>query len=169
MSRVKKGVVAGFAATVAVSLLELANIMLGPWAVSFPRLLSVMFQSPDNLAVGWIAHFVVGTLILGPAFSILCPRLPSDTAESKGILFAVGAFVIMGLTVAPMVGIVGERPVGIFFMQAGFGTFAWMIVTHAVFGLVLGNVYGRLAGHSKEGHDLIYGTNGHHRHGPYHA
>ena len=166
MSRVRKGVIAGFAATVAVSLLELANIYLGPWAVSFPRLLAVMLQSPD--AVGWVAHILVGTLVLGPLFAILCPRLPTDTAESKGILFAVGAFVVMGLTIAPMAGFVGERPVGIFFMQAGFGTFAWMIATHAVYGLVLGNVYGRLVGRSKEGHDLIHGHH-HHRHGPYHA
>ena len=82
MSRVQKGVVAGFAATVAVSVLEVANLYMGPWAVSFPRLLSVMLQTPDLMAVGWIAHFVAGTLILGPLFAILCPRLPTDTAES---------------------------------------------------------------------------------------
>ena len=168
MSRVQKGLVAGFAATVAVSILEAANLLLGPWAVSFPRLLSVMLQTPDTMIVGWAAHFLVGTLVLGPLFAILCPRLPTDTAESKGILFAVGAFVAMGLIIAPMAGVVGERPVGMFFMQAGFGTFAWMIVTHAVDGLVLGNVYGRLVGHGKEAHDLIHG-NHHHRHGPYHA
>ena len=162
MSRVQKGIVAGLAATVAVSLLEIANLILGPWAVSFPRLLSVMFQTPDITAVGWVAHIVVGTLVLGPLFAILCPRLPTDTAESKGILFAVGAFIIMGLTIAPLAG------VGLFFMRAGFGTLMWMIATHAVFGAVLGNVYGRLAGHTKEGHDAIYG-HGHHRHGPYHA
>ena len=162
MSRVQKGLVAGFAATVAVSILEAANMILGPWAVSFPRLLSVMLQSPDAMIVGWIAHFLVGTLVLGPLFAILCPRLPTDTPESKGILFAVGAFVVMGLTIAPMAGVVGERPVGMFFMQAGFGTFAWMIVTHAVYGIVLGNVFGRLAGRSREGHDMIHGPHHHH-------
>lgn len=168
MSRVQKGLVAGLAATIAVSLLEAANLYFGPWAVSFPRLLSVMLQTPDLIIVGWIAHFVVGTLVLGPLFAILCPRLPTDTAESKGILFAVGAFIILGLTIAPMAGVVGQRPVGLFFMQAGFGTFAWMIATHAVFGVVLGNVYGRLVGHSKEGHAMIHGHHSH-RHGPYHA
>lgn len=144
MSRVQKGVVAGFTATVAVSVLEIANLMLGPWAASFPRLLSVMLQMPDTLAVGWVAHFVVGTFVLGPAFGVLCPRLPTDTSESKGIVFAIGAFILMGLTIAPLVGMMGGRPVGLFFMQAGFGTFAWMIVTHAVYGIVLGNVYGRM-------------------------
>ena len=149
MSRVQKGVVAGLAATIVVSLLEVANMMLGPWAASFPRLLSVMLQTPDIIAVGWAAHLFVGALILGPAFGVLCPRLPTDTPESKGIVFAIGAFILMGLTVAPAVGALGGRPVGLFFMQAGFGTFAWMIASHAIYGIVLGNVYGRLVRRDK--------------------
>jgi hypothetical protein len=152
MSRVQKGMIAGLAATIAVSVLEAANLYFGPWTASFPRLLSVMLQTPDLMVVGWIAHFVVGTLILGPLFGVLCPRLPTDTPESKGILFAVGAFVVMGLTVAPLVGALGGRPVGIFFMQAGFGTLAWMIATHAVYGIVLGSVYGRLMERDKRAH-----------------
>ncbi|MDO9589283.1 MAG: hypothetical protein Q8M32_10330 [Brevundimonas sp.] len=149
MSRVQKGVIAGLSATVAVSLLEAANLYFGPWAASFPRLLSVMLQAPDLMIVGWIAHFLVGTFVFGAAFGVLCPRLPTDTPESKGILFAVGAFIVMGLTVAPLVGALGGRPVGIFFMQAGFGTLAWMIATHAIYGIVLGSVYGRLVERDK--------------------
>ena len=143
MSRVKKGLVAGFAATIAVSLLEIANQMLGPWASSFPRLLSFMVGMQDTPAVGWALHFAAGTLILGPLFGILCPRLPTDTPESKGILFAVSAYVVMGLTVAPMANI------GVFGLRAGFVTLAWMILTHAVYGIVLGNVYGRLVARDK--------------------
>lgn len=158
MSRVQKGLVAGLAATVAVSVLEAANLYFGPWTASFPRLLSVMLQTPDLMVVGWIAHFIVGTLILGPLFGVLCPRLPTDTPESKGILFAVGAFVVMGLTVAPLVGVLGGRPVGIFFMQAGFGTLAWMIATHAVYGIVLGSVYGRLVERDKRAHAPVGAT-----------
>lgn len=154
MSRVQKGMIAGLTATVAVSVLEAANLYFGPWAASFPRLLSVMLQTPDLLAVGWIAHFLVGTVVLGSAFGVLCPRLPTDTPESKGILFAVGAFVVMGLTVAPLVGAVGGRPVGIFFMQAGFGTLVWMIFTHALYGIVLGNVYGRLVQRDRHAHPV---------------
>ncbi len=167
MSRVQKGIVAGLAATIAVSVLEAANLygapMLGmePWAVSFPRLLSVMLQMPDVMAAGWVAHFLVGTFILGPVFGVLCPRLPTDTPESKGILFAVGAFIAMGLTVAPAVGLLGGRPVGIFFMQAGFGTLAWMIATHALYGIVLGSVYGRLVERDKRAHAPAEGAPAH--------
>ncbi len=143
MSRVKKGMVAGFAATLVVSALELVNMLVGHWAVSFPTLLAYIVQMPANPVVGWLAHFAAGTLVLGPLFGILCPRLPTDTPETKGILFAVAAFVVMGLTVAPAAG------VGMFFMRAGFGTLAWMIVSHAVFGIVLGNVYARLVAREK--------------------
>lgn len=149
MSRVQKGVAAGFAATVAVSVLEAVNMLFGHWAVSFPQLLSVMLQMQGNVVVGWIAHAVAGVLLLGPAFAVLYPRLPTDTPESKGILFAVGAFILMGLTVAPLAG------VGMFFMRAGFGTLAWMIVSHAIFGIVLGNVYGRLVAREKRAHPPI--------------
>ena len=161
MPRVQRGLVAGFAATVVVSIIEAVNVTVGHWAVAFPQLLSVILQTPDVPAVGWVVHFVAG-IGLGALFGVLCPRLPTDTAESKGILFAVGAFILMGLVVAPIGG------AGLFFMRAGFGTLAWMIASHAIFGIVLGNVYGRLVGHSKEGHAMIHGQH-HHRHGPYHA
>lgn len=161
MSRVQKGVLAGLAATLAVSALEAANLFLGPWAASFPRLLSVMLQMPDLIIAGWVAHLVVGTVVLGSLFGVLCPRLPTDTTESKGILFAVGAFIVMGLTVAPAVGMMGGRPVGIFFMQAGFGTLAWMIATHAIYGIVLGSVYGRLVEREKRAHTPVAGAPAH--------
>ena len=137
MSRVKKGLVAGFAATGVVSVLEAINMSVGHWAVAFPQLLAVILQSPGTLALGWAGHLVAG-LVLGAVFGVLCPRLPTDTPESKGILFAVGAFVLMGLVIAPIGG------AGMFFMRAGFGTLAWMVASHAVFGIILGSVYGRL-------------------------
>jgi hypothetical protein len=161
MSRVQKGLVAGFVATAVVSIIEAINMTVGHWAVAFPQLLSVILKSPDTPAIGWAAHFVAG-LGLGALFGVLCPRLPTDTAESKGILFAVGAFILMGLVVAPIGG------AGLFFMKAGFGTLAWMIASHAIFGIVLGNAYGRLVGRSKEGLLMIHGDH-RHRHGPYHA
>lgn len=162
MSRVQKGLVAGFVATAVVSVIEAINMTVGHWAVAFPQLLGVILRQPvDQPIVGWIAHFVAG-LGLGALFGVLCPRLPTDTAESKGILFAVGAFILMGLIVAPIGG------AGLFFMKAGFGTLAWMIASHAIFGIVLGNAYGRLVGRSKEGLHMIHGDH-RHRHGPYHA
>ncbi|WP_309093276.1 DUF6789 family protein, partial [Phenylobacterium sp.] len=122
MPRVQKGLLAGLAATVVVSIIEAINVTVGHWAVAFPQLLSVILQTQDIPAVGWVAHLIAG-LGLGALFGVLCPRLPTDTAESKGILFAVGAFILMGLVIAPIGG------AGLFFMRAGFGTLAWMIAS----------------------------------------
>lgn len=139
MSRVQKGLLAGLAATVAVSVIEAINMSVGHWAVAFPQLLAVMLGGDQsNLIVGWGAHLIAG-LGLGALFGVLCPRLPTDTPETKGIVFAVGAFIAMGLLVAPLAG------VGVFFMRGGFGTLAWMIASHVIFGVVMGNVYARLA------------------------
>ena len=142
MSRVQKGLVAGFAATAVVSVVEAINMSVGHWAVAFPQLLAVILQSPDTLALGWAGHLVAG-VALGALFGVLYPGLPTDTPESKGILFSVGAFILMGLVIAPIGG------AGMFFMRAGFGSLAWMVASHAVFGIVLGSVYGRLVERDK--------------------
>ena len=154
MSRVQKGLVAGFAATAVVSVIEAINMTVGHWAVAFPQLVAVILQSPGNPVIGWAGHLVAG-LALGAAFGVLCPRLPTDTPESKGILFAVGAFILMALVIAPIGG------AGMFFMRAGFGTLAWMIASHAIFGIVLGNVYGRLVARDKRHRVPIGGATAH--------
>ena len=92
MSRVQKGLVAGVFATVAVSLLEIPNLFLN-WFDPFQGVIASMLGMPGNLAVGWVVHVISGVFILGPLFAILCPRLPTDTPETKGIVFAVGAWI----------------------------------------------------------------------------
>ena len=136
MSRVQKGLVAGLAATVAVSVLEAVNILALKWFAPFPLILANLVGLPGNLAVGWVLHGIAGIFILGPLFGILCPRLPTDTPETKGIVFAVGAFVVL------MVGLVLFGGGDVF--GRNFGTIGWLVATHAVFGIVLGNVYARM-------------------------
>ncbi|MFW2343461.1 DUF6789 family protein [Brevundimonas sp.] len=140
MSRVYKGMIAGFVAAVAVAALEALQLWAGPWVAGFPRLVTVMFGIDSVPWIGWAGHFLVGTLVLGPLFGILCPRMPTEMPETKGVVFAVGAFMVMGLTIAPLTGI------GMFGMRAGFFTVAWLVLTHVVFGVVLGNVYARMVG-----------------------
>lgn len=154
MSRVQKGLVAGVFATVAVSLLEIPNLFLN-WFDPFQGVIASMLGMPGNLAVGWAVHVVSGVLVLGPLFGVLCPRLPSDTPETKGIVFAVGAWVLM------MVAIVMFGNYRTFTAGAGFGTIAWLLVTHAVFGIVLGNVYGRLVAREKRHPTIIGGAPAH--------
>ncbi len=146
-SRVKMGILAGLTATVVVSIVDVA----ASWAQtalavqptlfhSFPTLLAAVANEvvglPNAMWVGWTLHFIAGVLILGPLFGWLCPRLPTDTAETKGIFFAVGAWLVMMLTIMPL-----HPQLGVFGIGAGFGTVVWMLVTHVLFGIVLGSVY----------------------------
>ncbi len=143
MSRFQMGMLAGLAGALAVAVLEAANMVLGPWAVPFPRMVAVMLQVPDLALAGWVGHFIVGALLLGPLFGVLSSRQPTDTPETKGIVFAVGAFLVMMLTVAPLSG------VGMLGARAGLTGVLWMLGGHIVFGIVLGNVFGRLAARQK--------------------
>lgn len=153
MSRVQKGMVAGAAATLSVSLLEAVNVLALKWFAPFPLIIANIIGMPGNLMVGWIAHAVAGVFILGPLFGVLCPKLPTDTAETKGIVFAVGAFVAF-MVVLMMFGDTGT-------FGRNFGSVAWILVTHAVFGIVLGNVYARLVARDKHAHPVIDGAPAH--------
>lgn len=155
MSRLQKGFIAGFAATAVVSVVDLiAGIVqttIGErWFYSFPTLVAAMMRSvagegANQLWVGWAVHFVVGTFLLGGLFALLAMKLPTETPATKGIVFAVGAWLVMCLTVMPMAGM------GAFgALATGFPTVAWMLATHVVFGIVLGRVYFRL--HGEVGH-----------------
>jgi hypothetical protein len=146
MSRVQKGLVAGFVATLAVSLMEAVNLLTVKWFAPFPGIIARILNL-DSLAAGWAVHAVAGTLILGPLFGVLCPRLPTDTPESKGIVFAVGAWVAMMLVMMAT----GDA----FVFGSNFATVGWMLATHAVFGIVLGNVYARLVAREKRAHAMV--------------
>lgn len=154
MSRVKKGLIAGVAATIAASLLEIPNMFLN-WFDPFQGVIASMIGMPGNLAVGWAIHLITGILILGPLFGVLYARLPTDTPETKGIVFAVGAWVLM------MIGVMTFGDYRTFTAGSGFGTIAWLLITHAVFGIVLGNVYARLVAREKRGAAFIGGAVAH--------
>ncbi len=145
MSRVKKGIIAGFAATVAVSVLEVANLFLNHLFDPFPGVVARLFGMPGNMAAGWGLHLVIGTFALGSLFGVLYPRLPSATPVTKGIVFAVGAWVLMMLYIT----MAGDYRT--FTGSSGFGTFGWMLALHMVFGAVMGNVYARLVERERRG------------------
>lgn len=149
MSRVQKGVVAGFAATVVVSVLEAINILGGPWVTPYPDMLAYMMGMEGNHIVGWIAHIVIGTVALGAIFGIVCPRLPTDTPATKGIAFAVAAFCIL------VVGLLMFGKPSVFSGEDGGLTIAWLLVSNAIFGFVMGSVYGMLIDREKRAAKLM--------------
>jgi hypothetical protein len=155
MSRVKQGIAAGFIATVAVSIHEAVNLLFAKVFDPFPEVVARMFGLGSNLTAGWAIHFVIGSLIMGPLFAVIYGRLPTNTPETKGILFAVAAWVAMMLIITMM----GDPRT--FTGSAGFGTFGWMLITHMVFGGVMGNVFARLLAREKRAASFIHGAPAH--------
>ena len=138
MSRVKNGIVAGVTATVVVAVIEAINMFVLKMFTPFPMIVAKMFGMAGNAAAGWGLHILFGIVVLGGAFGLLYDRLPTKVPMAKGIAFAVGAWVLL-MIYATMV-VPGQR----ILPSGGFEGMAWMLVTHAVYGAVLGWAFERL-------------------------
>jgi hypothetical protein len=123
--RIGNGVVAGFIATLVLSVLH-EPVMLVTEAVGV--------RAP---VAGWLFHFFVGTLLWGGAFGFAHDYLPGPSWV-RGVTFAAGAAAIVLLLFAPLSG------AGLFCLKHGM--FAPFVVAtfHLAYGAILGAVYGKL-------------------------
>jgi hypothetical protein len=152
-SNIVKGIAAGFCATVVLTAVMVIKAYAGiAPEVNLAALMSGVLNAP--IYVGWGVHFVVGTLIWGPLFAVLAPRIPGTTAVIKGVLFAVGAWALMQLVVLPIAGM------GLFGIAYGFMATALTFVLHLVYGVVLGAIFAQLKGvwHVKGPADNAHGA-----------
>lgn len=143
MSRVKNGMLAGAAATAVVAVLEAVNMFALKMFPAFPLIVAKMFGMPGNVLAGWSLHILMGIVILGAGFGLIYDRLPTKVPIAKGITFAVAAWVLLMLYMIMIVPSQRILPSG------GFDIIAWMLVTHAVYGGVLGYAFKRLLDREK--------------------
>jgi len=137
MTNVPKGMLAGLAATIVLSLLMLAKEAMGLMPALDPIAMIAGMMGVSTL-VAWGIHVMIGAVIWGGAFALLEPRLPSRDFWVKGILFGVGAWLIMMVAMMPMAG------AGFFGMQLGMMAPVMTLMMHLVYGAVLGAVYNML-------------------------
>lgn len=129
-----KGMVAGFVATIVLSAIMLMKTMMGVMPELNPiKMMSDMVGGPP--AVGWAMHFLIGTVLWGTLFAWLDPSIPGQGHWLKGILFAVGAWLVMMIVMMPMAG------AGFFGAHLGMMAPVMTLVLHVIYGLVLGGVY----------------------------
>lgn len=140
-----RGMLAGFVGTLMISLVMILRLSAGvmPWynPIEIMNLSAHnLLGTPDSIVVGWVIHFLVGTVIWGLLFVKLSPYLPGSNDIRRGLAFGLGAWLVVMLTVFPMAGS------GFFGM--GFGLVAPIstLLGHIVFGLVLGATYSWLRG-----------------------
>lgn len=142
-NRYARAIVAGFAATVVLSVLMLVKGAMGMLPqMNVIRMLAGMAHAhlglPATPLVGWLAHFAIGSLLWGIGFALLQPVLPGASAVRKALVFSVLAWLLMMLFPMPMAG------AGLFGLKLGLMAPLMTLVLHLVWGAVLGAVYGLL-------------------------
>jgi len=134
---IKAGVISGFVATVVLSILMVAKAKMGVMPeLNAIKMLAGMMGSP--LVMGWVAHFVIGTIIWGVLFAVLVNKLPGGVMGGA-IIFSIGAWLLMMIGPMPMAG------AGLFGLNIGVMAPVATLILHIIWGIVLGFTYKRLA------------------------
>jgi len=85
-------------------------------------------------AMGWVAHFMIGTIVWGGIFAVANKSIPGSTQTLKGVVLGIVAWLMMMIVVMPMAG------GGFFGMNFGMMGFAMPLMLHIIFGAVMGFV-----------------------------
>lgn len=137
MNKYLNGMLSGFAATIVLSIMMILKGTMGFMPqLDVIKMLSSMMGMPQFLALGWMAHFLVGTVVWGILFSLLIPRLPGKNYVRMGISLGILAWGLMMVVVMPMAG------AGLFGLALSPMAPVATLVLHVIYGAVLGFVYG---------------------------
>lgn len=131
-----KGILAGFIGTIALSAMMIVKSIMGILPELDPvGMLAEMLGG--SMVLGWIMHFLIGSVAWGGGFALIHNSLPTHNSVTKGVIFGVGAWLIMMLVVMPMAG------EGIFGLVIGIAAPVMTLVLHVVFGAVMGFAYNK--------------------------
>ena len=138
-SKIWNGVIAGFFATIALSALMIGKQLMGIMPQLNPITMMSKMMGATTPLIGWMDHFLIGTIFWGVLFSLLQSKLPGPY-WLRGAIFATGAWLISMVMVMPMAG------GGLFGIALGLGVMASVaaLILHWIYGAVLGGVYGAL-------------------------
>ncbi len=124
-------IVGGLVATAVMTVLMLAAPRMGLPPMNIGAMLgSVMGGS---LVLGWMAHFMIGTILAVVYAAFLATRLPG-AGFVRGALYALLPWLMAELVVMPMM--------GAGFFGGSFGAAFGSLMGHLVYGAVLGGIYG---------------------------
>ncbi len=134
MEKLPAGLGAGFVATLVLSALMVAKGMMGLMPdLNVIAMLSTMMGGA--MIIGWLIHFLIGTVVWGGAFAMIHDHLPDGSLTAKGVVFAIGAWILMMTLVMPVAG------AGLFGMKMGIMAPIMTLILHVIYGAVLGFVF----------------------------
>lgn len=132
--------VAGFVATLVLSALMIMKSIMGVMPrLDIASMLADMMGMPGQIAMGWLAHFMIGTVGYGLVFAAIYKSIPGTSAVMRGIVLAVAGWLVMMIVIMPMAGM------GLFAMTIGMMAPMMTAVLHIVFGAILGWMFAKLA------------------------
>lgn len=130
-----KGMLAGLAATIVLSALMMMKQAMGIMPELNPIAMITKMSGSSTMMMGWVGHFVIGTVLWGLLFAALDDKL-SGPHWLRGAIFATGAWLMMMVVVMPMAG------AGLFGLNLGVMAPVATLMLHWIYGAVLGGVYG---------------------------
>ena len=139
MGNLGKAMLAAFVATVVLSILMVLKAMMGIMPdLDIAAMLSKMMGAPDTPLLGWVGHFMIGTVGYGIVFALLAGKLPGSLVV-QGVIVGILGWLVMMVVVMPMAG------AGLFGLNFGIMAPVMTLMLHVIFGAVLGWMYSRSA------------------------
>ncbi len=133
----KAGIISGFIATVVLSIVMILKAKMGVMPeLNAIKMLANMMHAP--LVMGWVAHFMIGSLVWGILFALMVKQLQGSVINSA-MVFSIGAWLLMMIGPMPMAG------AGLFGLKLGIMAAVATLVLHLLWGVVLGFSYKRLS------------------------
>jgi len=128
---------AGFVATAVMSVFMVMKTMMGVMPeLDIAAMLAKMMGAPDTPIIGWVGHFMIGTVGYGIVFALLAGKLLGSLVVQGTIVGMLGWLAMM-VMVMPMAG------AGLFRLNFGIMAPIMTLMLHLIFGAVLGWVYAR--------------------------
>ncbi|MBI1330963.1 MAG: hypothetical protein GC166_13790 [Alphaproteobacteria bacterium] len=135
MARIGNGILAGFVATLVLSAFMVMKAMMGMMPdLNVIAMLTKMSGASSPVA-GWAMHFAIGTVLWGGLFALFQQRIPGGNTILRGVVFGIGAWLLMMVMIMPMAG------AGLFGLRFGMAAPVMTLLLHIVFGATLGAVY----------------------------
>jgi Family of unknown function (DUF6789) len=143
--QIRNGIIAGFAATIVMSLIMVLKKSTGVMPELDPvHMLTVMASQKmginESPIVGWLIHFMIGAVIWGGIYGAVNNILPLQKHVLKGMMLASVPWLMMMLGAMPMNG------AGMFGLKISIMVPVFTIIVHLIYGAVLGRSYGLLNG-----------------------
>lgn len=126
-----RAVLAGIAGTAAMTALMLMAPAMGFPPMNIGAMLGSVMGGSQLL--GWIAHFMIGTILALIYAGLVVGRLPGP-AVARGLVYGLAPWLVAQIMVMPMMGM------GVF--SGSLLAAAGSLMGHLVYGAVVGVVYG---------------------------